>query len=167
MASLNLSEIPRGARIFLDSSIFLHHFAGASPQCRTLLERCERSEVRGATSAFVVAEVAHRLMCLEAVAQGLVTPGQVARKLRERPEVAQKLQAHEETTARIPLMGVEVLALDLRVLLAAGTLRRRVGLPASASLVAAGAREAGIDAVASAEVDLERVEGLRLYRPTD
>ena len=52
-------------------------------------------------------------------------------------------------------------------LLAAGTLRRRVGLPASASLVAAGAREAGIDTVASAEADLERVEGLRLYRPTD
>ena len=99
--------------------IFLHHFAGTSPQCRTLLERCERSEVRGATSALVLAEVAHRLMCLEAVAQGLVSPGQVARKLRERPEVAQKLQAHEEATAQIPLMGVEVLPLDLRVLLAA------------------------------------------------
>jgi predicted nucleic acid-binding protein len=64
-------------------------------------------------------------------------------------------------------MGVEVLALDLRVLLAAGALRRRVGLPAAASLVAAGAREAGIEAVASAEPDLERVEGLKLYRPMD
>ena len=164
---MTLSEIPRGARVFLDSSIFLHHFAGASPQCRTLLERCERSEVRGATSAFVMAEVSHRLMCLEAVAQGLVSPGHVARKLRERPEVAQKLQTHEEATARIPLMGVEILPLDLRVLLAAGTLRRRVGLPASVSLVAAGAREAGIDMVASTEADLERVEGLRIYRPAD
>ena len=128
---MTLSEIPRGARVFLDSSIFLHHFAGVSPQCRTLLERCERSEVRGATSALVLAEVAHRLMCLEAVAQGLVSPGQVARKLRERPEVAQKLQAHEEATAQIPLMGVEILPLDLRVLLAAGALRRRVGLQAA------------------------------------
>ena len=123
--------------------------------------------MRGATSALVVAEVAHRLMCLEAVAQGLVSPGQVARKLRERPEVAQKLQVHDEATARIPLMGVLVLPLDLRVLLAAGALRRRVGLQASASLVAAGAREAGIDVVASAEADLERVDGLRLYRPAD
>ena len=164
---MTLSEIPHGARVFLDWSIFLHHFTGASPQCRALLERCERSEVRGATSALVMAEVAQRLMCVEAVAQGLVSPGQVARKLRERPEVAQKLQAHDEVTARIPLMGVEVLPLDLRVLLAAGTLRRRVGLSAIASLVAAGAREAGIDGVASAEADLERVEGLRLYRPTD
>ena len=160
---MTLSEIPKGTRVFLDSSIFLHHFAGASPQCRALLERCERSEVRGATSTLVLAEVAHGLMCLEAVAQGLVTPGQVARKLRERPEVTQKLQVHEEATAKIPLMGVEILPLDLRVLLAAGTLRRRVGLSASASLVAAGAREAGIEAVASVEAELERVEGLRVY----
>ena len=43
-------------------------------------------------------------------------------------------------------MGVEVLPLDLRVLLAAGALRRRVALPAVASLVAAGAREAGLEA---------------------
>jgi predicted nucleic acid-binding protein len=164
---LTLSDIPRGARVFLDSSIFLHHFAGLSPQCRTLLERCERADVRGATSAFVLAEVAQRLMCLEAVAQGLVSPGHVGRKLRERPDVTQKLEAHEEATAQIPLMGVEVLALDLRVLLAAGALRRRVGLPAAASLVAAGAREAGIEAVASAEPDLERVDGLTLYRPMD
>ena len=160
---MTLSEIPRGARVFLDSSIFLHHFAGASPQCRTLLERCERSEVRGATSTLVLAEVAHGLMCLEAVARGLVTPGRVARKLRERPDITLNLKAHEEATAKIPLMGVEILPLDLRVLLAAGTLRRRAGLSASASLVVAGAREAGIEAVASAEAELERVEGLRVY----
>lgn len=132
-----------------------------------LLERCERSEVRGATSAFVVAEVAHRLMCLEAVAQGLLSARDVARRLRERPEVAQKLAVHEEAAALIPLMGVHVQALDLRVLLAAGALGRRAGLPASASLVAAGAREAGIEAVATTEADLGRVDGLKLYRPAD
>ena len=162
-----LSDIPRGARVFLDASIFLHHFVGSSPQCRGLLERCERSEVRGVTSAFVVAEVVHRLMCLEAVARGLLSSGDVAQKLRERPEVAQKLVIHDETAALIPLMGVEVLPLDLRVLLAAGALSRRAGLPESASLVAAGAREAGIEAVASTEADLERVEGLKIFRPAD
>jgi predicted nucleic acid-binding protein len=164
---LNLSEIPRGSRVFVDGSIFLHHFAGASLQCRTLLERCERSEIRGATSALVVAEVTERLMCLEAVAKGLLSPGQVARKLRARPELAQKLQIHEEVTAQIPLMGVEVLPLDLRGLLAAAALRRHVGLPAGASFVAASAREAGIDAVATSEADLDRVDGLRLYKPAD
>ena len=64
-------------------------------------------------------------------------------------------------------MGVLVLPLDLRRAPRRGALRRRVGLHASASLVAAGAREAGIDVVASAEADLERVDGLRLYRPGD
>ena len=55
---MSLAAVPKGARVFLDASVFLHHFAGTSLECRALLERCERSEVRGVTSALVLAVVA-------------------------------------------------------------------------------------------------------------
>lgn len=162
-----LSEIPRGQRVFLDAPIFLHHFLGTSPECRALLERCERSEVRGVTSALALAELAERLMRVEAVAQGAAAPGDVARTLRERPEVVQKLQVHEEAVARIPLMGVEVLPLDLRVLLAAGSLRRQLGLGVSASLATSTAREARIESLATSDPAIASADGLRVYRPSD
>jgi predicted nucleic acid-binding protein len=161
---VSLAEIPRGGRVFLDASIFLHHFLGASAECRSLLERCERAEVRGLTSALVVAEVSGRLLRLEAAAQG---HAETEGDLRERPELLQKLHLHEEVATQIPLMGIEVLPLDLRVLLKAAALRRRPGLLVGPSLVAAGAREAGIGALATAEAGFERVEGLAVYRPSD
>jgi predicted nucleic acid-binding protein len=151
---LTLNEIPRGARVFLDAGIFLHHFSGSSAECRQLLERCERSEVRGVTSALVLAEVAHRLGQMEAAVRGHLGPTDL-------------LRLHDDMLAKIPLMGVEVLPLDLRVLLAAGALGSRAALPTFASLVAGGAREAGLELVATVAGDLERVEGLRVCRPAD
>lgn len=67
---MTLEEIPAGARIFIDSTIFIYHFTAASPACRTLLERCEAGDVRGLTSTAVLAEVAHRLMMSEALGGG-------------------------------------------------------------------------------------------------
>jgi predicted nucleic acid-binding protein len=164
---LSLDAIPRGARVFLDASVFLGHFTGLSRECRGLLERCERAEVRGVTSALVLAEVVQRLLLLEAVAAGHLGPGESAARLRDRPEALQKLHVHEDAAAAIPLMGVEVRPLDLRALLAASAIRRRAGLLTRAALVAASAREAGLEMVASAEADLERAEGLKVYRPAD
>jgi predicted nucleic acid-binding protein len=153
--------------VFLDAPIFLHHFLGTSRECRGLLERCERSEVRGATSALALAEVSHRLLRAEAGAGGAASPAEGDRPRRDKPEVSLKPHFHEEAVAKVPLMGVEVLALDLRVLLAAGRLRLEAGLAATSSLVAAGAREAGIEVLATTDPTLERVEGLRIYRPSD
>ncbi|HEY8022381.1 MAG TPA: hypothetical protein VIH93_14850, partial [Thermoanaerobaculia bacterium] len=45
------------AQVFLDSTIFLYHFTGASPECRGLLERCAAREVSALTSTLVLAEV--------------------------------------------------------------------------------------------------------------
>jgi predicted nucleic acid-binding protein len=70
---LTLDRVPRASRIFLDSTIFIYHATGASSECRSLLERCEAGEVTGVTSVVVLAEVAHRLMIIEAVAAGRVS----------------------------------------------------------------------------------------------
>ena len=55
---MTLAEIPEASTVFIDANVFVYHFVGASPQCSALLARCEISEVRGTTSALVLAEVA-------------------------------------------------------------------------------------------------------------
>jgi predicted nucleic acid-binding protein len=162
-----LAEIPAGTKVFLDSTIFVYHFTGVSPECRGLLERCATREVRALTSTLVLAEVTHRLMTIEAVERGLVAPGQVVKRLRERPAIVRQLSQYQEQVEKIPWMGIEVVALERPTLSTAGPLRSRHGLLTNDSLLAATALERGATAFASADRDFERVEGLRLYGPTD
>ncbi|HVS00680.1 MAG TPA: PIN domain-containing protein [Thermoanaerobaculia bacterium] len=162
-----LAEILAGTRVFLDSTIFLYHFTGVSPQCRGLLERCAAREVRALTSTLVLAEVTHRLMTIEATTRGLVAPGNVVKKLREHPDLIRQLSDYQMQVEKIPWMGIEVVALERRTLAAAGSLRSQYGLLTNDSLLAATALERGAMAFASADRDFERVEGLQLYGPTD
>lgn len=164
---MTLDAVPSRTRLFLDSTIFVYHFTGASRDCERCLERCERSDLRGVTSAVVLAEVAHRLMMLEARSRDLLAPGNLARKLRERPDVVRQLHAYQEQVERIPLLGVEILPLDLPTFLRSADVRRRHGLLVNDSLVAAAMLDAGIEALASADRDFERLDDVRVYRPGD
>jgi predicted nucleic acid-binding protein len=118
--------VERGSRVFIDASIFIYHFTGTSPGCRRFLESCERGQVEGITSVTALAEVAHRLMMIEAVAKGLISPGNPARKLREKPAIVKELHVYLEQVELIPLMGIAVLSLDLETLGVAAALRRAV-----------------------------------------
>ena len=164
---MTLERVPPASRIFLDSTIFIYHATGASPQCRALLERCEVGEVAGVTSVVVLAEVAHRLMIIEAVAIGLVSGKDVVKKLRARPDLVRRLHVYQEQIERIPLMGVDIIPLEVGTLLRSADIRREYGLLVNDSLVVATARGAGIGHLASADPDFGRVKDLKLYRPGD
>ncbi len=164
---MTLDRVPASSRIFLDSTIFIYHATGTSPQCRDLLGRCEAGDLRGVTSVVVLAEVAHRLMIIEAVTSGAVSGKDVVKKLRARPDLARRLHVYQEQIERIPLMGVDIVPLGLRVLIRSADVRRQYGLLVNDSLVVAAARELGIESLASADADFRRVEEMTLYRPGD
>lgn len=84
-------ELPPGQTIVIDANIFVYHFSGVSVDCTRLLERCAAADLVGVTPAHTVLEAAHRLMLLEAVTKGIVTRGDVARKLAEKPEAVMQL----------------------------------------------------------------------------
>ena len=160
-----LDQIAAGSRVFIDSTIFIYHFTGASADCKQFLERCEGGDLKGVTSVVVLAEVAHRLMMVEAVSRGSLTTGNVVRKLRAKPELVARLETYREQVERIPLMGVAILPLDMRTLLHSHAVRKEYGLLVNDSLVAAAAALSGIQALASADADFERVTELETYEP--
>ena len=162
-----LPEIPDGTSVFLDATIFLYHFTGVSPSCRDLLSRCEAGRLHALTSTVAVAEVTHRLMIIEAVARGLVAPGNVVKKLRGRPEIVRRLSLYQEQLEKIPWMGVEVVPLDRRLLAIAAPLRTRYGLLTNDSILIATALDHDIMAFASADRDFAQVETIQLFCPTD
>jgi predicted nucleic acid-binding protein len=164
---LRLERVPPGSRVFLDANVFIYHFTGSSPQCTTLLVRCESGEVRGITGVHVLAEVTHRLMTVEAVRKGLVTPGNVAAKLRSHPEIVRRLTDYQSNLDLLLAMGIEILKLGSDDLSASAAIRRTAGLLTNDSLSAAMMRRERIQALATTDRDFRRVAGLRLYRPTD
>ena len=164
---MTLDRVPSGSRVFVDSTVFIYHATGASPQCRAFLERCEAGAITGVTSVIVLAEVAHRLMAVEAVAKGLVSGKDVVKKLRARPALIRRLHVYQEQVERIPLMGFDVISLELGDLLRSADVRRRYGLLVNDSLVVAAAQAAGVENLASADADFDQVKELKVYRPSD
>jgi predicted nucleic acid-binding protein len=147
--------------------VFIYHFAGASPACRRFLERAEQGDLKASTSAAALAEVSHRLMMMEAVSLGLVTAGNVAKKLRKKPGAIKKLRKYDENVQRIPLMRIEVLSLDLKTMATASTMRTEYGLMVNDSIMAATAVSAGIEIIATADRDFDRVAELDVAAPGD
>lgn len=162
-----LSDVPDGALVFVDANIFVYHFTGVSAECSRFLGQCERGNVTGLTGVHVLLEVLHRLKMVEAVTRGLVSPGNVARKLREHPEVVKELSQSEEQAEVVLRMGVELVPLDSGILAASRQYRSTYGLMVNDSVTAAMARQAGVEAIASSDKDFLRIPGFRVYSPGD
>jgi uncharacterized protein len=165
--SLRLEHIKSGARIFVDSTVFIYHFTGSSVECKDFLSRCERMDLKGITSVIVLAEVAHRMMMLEALTKGLIHGSNPAKKLRAKPDVVKKLHIYQQQTEQIPLMGIEITTLDLKTFFEASVLRDKYGFLTYDSLIAAIAAEQNVEGIASADPDFDRLEDIPLFCPSD
>ena len=164
---MRLDRVRATKAVFVDATIFIYHFTGASQECHEFLRRCEVSDLHAVTSVTVLAEVTHRLMMIEAVTKGFVTPGNIAQKLRKSPKTVKSLHIYQEQVETIPLMGIEVLPLDLKTILSAAAVRRNYGLMTNDSLIVGTVQEKGIEQLASADADFAEIEGVTLFGPTD
>jgi hypothetical protein len=85
---MTYADLPAGATVFLDASVFIHHFepnARFGPAATEFLERIENQEINGLTATHIVSEVAHRLMTIEAMQAFGWTSAGIALRLRNHP----------------------------------------------------------------------------------
>lgn len=167
LKSKALSELLEGSRVFIDANIFVYHVTEISAQASEFLARCERGEIWGVTSTNVLLEALHRLMIIEARAKGLITSGNMAKKLKENPHLVKQLKEYQEQTAAILELGLEVLPLDAESVKISERYREEYGLLVNDSVTVALALSQGILALASSDRDFERVRELTVYKPTD
>ena len=164
---MTLEAIEEGAAVFIDANIFIYHFVGASRQCTALLARCESRELRGVTSALVIAEVCHRLMTIEAVERKLVPPRNVVSKLAASPDIVRHLFTYEIATDAVPSMGIEIDPVDEAILMHGLRIQRRWGLLTNDSLVVAAMLRGGFRILATADRRLSTVNEIEVATPTD
>jgi predicted nucleic acid-binding protein len=164
---MTLADLRDGDSNFLDANIFIYHFGGQSVECKTLLERCARREVRGYASTPVLAEVLHRLMVAEAIQKGLVTTRTAVKKLREKPAVVKQLTKYHDDVSKIGQMNLAILSFTPEILTASEEVRKSEGLLTNDSLVVTFLRDRGLTKLATANGDFDRVPGVEVYKPTD
>jgi predicted nucleic acid-binding protein len=156
------------ATIFLDASVFIHHFepnALFGPAATEFLERIENQEISGLTATHILSEVAHRLMTIEAMqAFGWKSAG-IALRLRNHPIQVQTLKRFRQAIQEIPLFGIRILMIDPTWLDAAAGISQQTGLLHNDALVVAVMRAHGLTNLASTDPDFDRVPGITRYGP--
>jgi len=161
-------EIPNSASVFIDANTFVYAFSQHSqfgPACRGLLERIDRGEVSGLTSAHVLAETAHRLMTLEACTVfGWPFTG-IAQRLRRHSVEVQQLSAYRQAVSLILNSQIHVISTAPEAVLAATDVSRQHGLLTNDALIVAIMQANGLMSIASHDADFERVPGLVRYAP--
>ena len=164
---MKLEEVGPGQAVFVDANVFIYHLTGRSQACRDLLARCEAGELQGLTGTHVVLEVLHRLMMLEAVQRALVSPGNVARRLKEHPEVVRLLSEYARHARRISDMGIRVLPIDGELVRSSHEVRTRTGLLVHDSISVTMMEQQGMKVIATQDKDFLRVDGLQVYTADD
>jgi len=154
------TEIPSGAVVAVDANVFLYHFTGQSGVATEVLSRIDSGDIGGVTTQAVMAEVMHRRMVMEAVESGAISPGNPARKLRERPEVVRRLVQYQRDVAGLYSIGLRVFPNHSRTLLDSYRFRHAYGLLTNDSLLAATLAHHGIATLVTADRDFVRVKEL-------
>jgi predicted nucleic acid-binding protein len=156
-----------GTRIFIDANIFIYHFTQTplTAACTGFLQRVEAGDLHGVTSVVVLAEVAHRLMILEAIRTLGFSSGTAVKKLKENPSLLSQLSHYKVATLRIPSFNVVVEPVTFAHLQTAQELTTIHGLLTNDSLTVAMMQSLALTDVASNDPDLAIVPGLTVWRP--
>jgi predicted nucleic acid-binding protein len=164
---MKLEDLPEGARVLVDANILIYHFSGVSMECRAFLQRCESRQIEALTGVHILLEVTHRLMVLEALHKGLITGGQLARKLKEQPEVIKGLREYNQSVQQIPRMHIRVRTITPAIVSASEAIRVQEGLMTNDSVTVALMRKMGVTDVATADADFNNVSHIRVNQPGD
>jgi predicted nucleic acid-binding protein len=160
--------IPSGVMVFLDANTLIYHFTnhpkyGAA--CTQLVTRVELGDIRGAISAHGLADVAHRLMSIEVIARKGWPAAGIAARLRKHHDAIPQLSEYRNAVARIPLLGIQVLSTTQLLVERAAQLSQQYELLTGDSLIVATMQQHGLNHIASADTDFDRVPGITRYGP--
>lgn len=165
---MTLDQIPSGASVFVDSNILVYHFQphptlGAI--CNRLIERIERQDLKGFTSAALLGELAHRLMVIEAAALPGWAGGKPTNRLKQQPGTIQQLALFQTAVDTVLQSKIQVFPVAGANVSTAVTLCRQYALLTNDALILALMRHHNLTMLASHDSDFDAVPGITRYAP--
>ncbi len=164
---MTFNNLKKGDIIFIDANIFIYNFGAQSVECKELLLRCAKGDLRGYTLTSVLSEVLHRLMIAEAIEKGYITDKSPLKKLREDPEIIKKLTTYIQNVEKIGEMNINVVSLTHELIKKSAKIRQSEGLLTNDSIVVAAVKDLGFSSLVTNDNDFDRIEWLNIYKPSD
>lgn len=165
---MTLDQLPSGASVLVDSNILVYHFQPHptfGPMCHRLMERIEKQDIEGFTSATLLGELAHRLMVMEAAALPGWAGGKVLNRLKQQPSVIQQLTSFQKAVDTVLQSKTRAFTIPGAIVSAAAALSRQHALLTNDALILALMQHHNLSFLASHDADFDSVPGLTRYAP--
>jgi predicted nucleic acid-binding protein len=163
---MTFDDLQSGDSVFVDANTLIYHFtnhAKYGDPCTRLVERIENQEIEGFSISHCLADVAHRVMTIEAMGRlGWPVAGLAARLKKHHAEIP-KLSLYQQASAKVGQMGIQVLSVTEQMVLAATTFSKQFELLTGDALIVAAMRQHGLTKLASEDADFDRVQGITRY----
>ncbi len=112
---MTFADLQRADAIFVDANTLIYHFTNHpkfGEACTALVERIELKEIQGFTSAHCLADIAHRVMTIEAMGRLGWPVSRLAARLKKHHGEIPKLSLYQQATTKVAQLGIQVLAVN-------------------------------------------------------
>jgi predicted nucleic acid-binding protein len=160
---MTFADLLGGEAIFLDANTLIYHFTNHpryGPPCTALFERIELKELRGFTSSHCLADVAHRVMTIEAMSRLGWPVSRLAARLKKHRGEIPKLTLYQQAATKVVQFGIQVLRLSESLVLDATIASQQFELLTGDALIVATMGQQGQAKLASEDTEFDRVPWL-------
>ena len=154
---MDINALPPSDSALVDANIFIYHLGNQSGDCTDFFRRVARREVEAHVTTTIIAEVLHRRMMAEAVAKGLISPGQTVKKLKANPTVIPLLTDHIAEVEKLLRLPFRIHQITRGDIIASHALRQAHGLFVNDSINLACAHRLALTGIVTHDSDFNRV----------
>lgn len=163
-------QIRKSADVMLDANIVIYALFPQTSQhqsCKKLLERGARGDVQLHLVVNTVADVIHRTMVLEVLAQGpFQKSAEAVTYLKQNPQAVLKLTRYKTILHELKQVRINILPLTYRDLHVSKQYRDKYGLMTNDSLILAVMQREKIQYLATNDTDFQRVPTIAVRLPS-
>jgi predicted nucleic acid-binding protein len=162
---MKLSDLPTGSPVFIDANVPLAVIFDErnAPIAEEFLARIESEEIIGVTSVVVISEIFHRSLVAETCRLLGISPPIALRKLKKEPQIFLSLHESWEVVNDFLKLPLTIYQLDIDTVRSALHYSKVFHLLSNDATHIALMAKNGIQAMASFDHDLERVEIVKVY----
>lgn len=167
--SKSLQHIPANVSVMLDANIVIYALFPQVKQhesCKRLLERSARGEIHLHLVVNTVADIIHRAMILETMAQASLQKSREAViYLKQNPQAVTSLTRYKNILSDLKQARINILPLTYRDLHNSKQFRYEYGLMTNDSLIVAVMKREKIQYLATNDSDFARIPRLAVRKP--
>jgi len=173
----DLTTLPGGTSVFVDTNIFHFHYQGKSISCSNFINRVAQGEVEAYVNTQVLSDLLHHLMCTEVAGKlgiNRTNYNQVKNFLRGQQGQKYPLKDYEAQFEAIIAIGLHVLPINENLLVDTKVERQQYYLMTGDSLHLGTMnrrkikrRKVPLQDIVTSDADFELIPGLTVWKPND